>query len=364
MSATTRVVVVGGGIVAASVAYHLAREGAAVVTVEADLPGPATGAGAGIICPWGDEADDSSYQLVADGARYYPELLAMLAEDGAAETSYAKVGTLCVADELDPLEVVEALLLSRRSARPEIGDVAFVGRGEPKKAFPPLAPGLRGLWISGGARVDGRSIRDCLMRGAQRHGAKRMRGTAALDNAGVTADGERVSADAVVVAAGAWTGQVCAPLGLKLPIGPQRGQIIHVSMPGADTDSWPVILPPEDPYLLGFPGGRVVFGATRENAGFDYRATVGGVGSMLAAAAAIAPGLRDATLLETRIGFRPATADGLPLLGMLSDRVIVAAGNGPEGLTAGPWTGRAAAALALGQRPVMDIAPFNPARFG
>jgi D-amino-acid dehydrogenase len=364
MSASTRVVVVGGGIVAASVAYHLAREGASVVTVEADLPGPATAAGAGIICPWGDEADDASYQLVADGARYYPELLAMLAEDGEAETSYAKVGTLCVADELEPLEPIEALLLSRRSARPEIGDVAFVGPGEPKKAFPPLAAGLRGLWIGGGARVDGRSIRDCLLRGAERHGAQRMRGTAVLDIPGVTVDGEHVSADAVVVAAGAWTAQVCAPLGIKLPIGPQRGQIIHVSMPGADTDTWPVILPPEDPYLLGFPGGRVVFGATRENAGFDYRATVGGVGSMLAAAAAIAPGLTDATLLETRIGFRPATADGLPLLGMLSDRVIVAAGNGPEGLTAGPWTGRAAAALALGQRPAMDIAPFDPARFG
>jgi D-amino-acid dehydrogenase len=134
-------------------------------------------------------------------------------------------------------------------------------------------------------------------------------------------------------------------------------------MPGADTHSWPVILPPEDPYLLGFPGGRVVFGATRESAGFDYRATVGGVGGMLAAAAEIAPGLAEATLLEIRIGFRPATADGRLLLGRVADGVIVAAGNGPEGLTAGPWTGRAAAALALGQQPATDITPFDPARF-
>jgi D-amino-acid dehydrogenase len=364
MAASTKIVVVGGGIVAASVAYHLAREGASLITVEADLPGPATGAGAGIICPWGDEGDEGCYQLAADGARYYPELLAMLAADGEAETSYAKVGTLCVAEESAPLEAIETLLRSRRSASPEIGDVSLVGPGEPKRAFPPLAADLRGLWISGGARIDGRSIRDCLLRAAERHGAQRMRGAAVLDLPGVTVEGEHVSADAVVVAAGAWTAQVCAPLGIKLPIGPQRGQIIHVSLPGASTDSWPVILPPEDPYLLGFPGSRVVFGATRESAGFDYRATVGGVGGMLAAAAEIAPGLADATLLETRIGFRPATADGRPLLGMLTDGVIVAAGNGPEGLTAGPWTGRAAAALALGQQPAMDIAPFDPARFG
>jgi D-amino-acid dehydrogenase len=364
MAAGTKIVVVGGGIVAASSAYHLAREGASVTTVEADLPGPATSAGAGIICPWGDEGDEACYHLCADGARYYPELLDLLAGDGEADTSYAKVGTLCVAREVAPLEAIGALLQSRRPARPEIGDVGFVGPGEPKRAFPPLAADLRGLWISGGARVDGRSIRDCLLRAAERRGAKRLRGTAALDLPGVTVDGEHLPADAVVVAAGAWTAQVCAPLGIKLPIGPQRGQIIHVSLPGADTDSWPVILPPDDPYLLAFPGGRVVFGATRENAGFDYRATVGGVGAMLSAAAEIAPGLAEATLLETRIGFRPATADGRPLLGTVADGVIVAAGNGPEGLTAGPWTGRAAAALALGQQPAMDIAPFDPARFG
>jgi len=363
VAGSTRIVVVGGGIVAASAAYHLAREGASVITVEAEFPGPATGAGAGIICPWGDHGNEACYQLAADGARYYPELLAMLAGDGEADTSYARVGALCVADETAPLQAIEKLLLSRRSARPEIGDVRLVEPGEPKRAFPPLAAGLRGLWISGGARVDGRSIRDCLMRAAERHGAQRLRGAAVLESEGVRVDGEHISADAVVVAAGAWTAQVCAPLGIKLPIGPQRGQIIHVGLPGADTAGWPVILPPEDPYLLGFPGGRVVFGATRENAGYDYRATVGGVGAMLAAAAAIAPGLTEATLLEVRIGFRPATADGRPLLGKAADGVIIAAGNGPEGLTAGPWTGRAAAAVALGQQPEIDVAPFDPARF-
>lgn len=359
-----RAVVVGGGIVAASVAYHLAREDVLVTIVEADLPGPATGAGAGIICPWGDEGDEASYQLAADGAGYYLELLGMLAEDGEHDTSYARVGTFCVAGELAPLQAIERLLRLRRSARPEIGDIELVGPGEPKRAFPPLARDLQGLWISGGARIDGRLIRDALLRAAERRGAQRVRGTAVLDPAGVTVSGEHVPADVVVVAAGAWTAQVCAPLGIRLPIGPQRGQIIHVSLPEADTGSWPVILPPEDPYLLGFPGGRIVFGATRESAGFDYRATVGGVGAMLAAAAEIAPGLAEATLLETRIGFRPATTDGRALLGRLTDHLIVAAGNGPEGLTAGPWTGRAAAALALGQQPAMDIAPFDPARSG
>ncbi len=368
MSASTRIVVVGGGIVAASVAYHLARQGVSVVVVEAGWPGPATNAGAGIICPWNDRGDDPAYQLAADGAQYYPELLGMLAEDGHAETSYARVGALRVSEDAERLGYLAGTMRSIRADRPEIGEIELVGPGEPKRLFPPLAAGLAGVWISGAGRVDGRQIRDSLLAAATSYGASRMNGAAMLDHAGskvtgVTVGQQSVAADAVVVAAGAWTGQVCAQVGWQLPVSPQRGQIIHVEIPDADTGSWPVILPPADPYLLAFPGSRVVFGATREQAGFDYRATVGGVGEMLAKAMDVAPGLAEATLLETRIGFRPATSDGRPVIGKLTDGLVVAAGNGPEGLTAGPWTGLAAAALALGQQPPMDLTPFDPARF-
>jgi D-amino-acid dehydrogenase len=367
MSASTRIVVVGGGIVAASVAYHLCREGVQAIIVEADWPGPATNAGAGIICPWGDR-DDPGYELGADGARYYPELLGLLAEDGHAETSYARVGALRVGMDPGRLEQMAARLRSLQAGRPEIGDIDLVGPGEPQRLFPPLDAGLAGVWISGAARIDGREIRDTMIAATASYGAGRMRGEAVLELAGDRITGvlvgtERVTADAVVVAAGAWTPQVCAPAGWQLPIGPQRGQIIHADMPGADTSSWPVILPPADPYLLTFPPSRVVFGATREQAGFDYRTTVGGVSSVLARALEVAPGLADATLVETRIGFRPGTSDGRPIIGKLADGLIVAAGNGPEGLTAGPWTGLAAAALALGQQPPADLAPFDPGRF-
>jgi D-amino-acid dehydrogenase len=84
---------------------------------------------------------------------------------------------------------------------------------------------------------------------------------------------------------------------------------------------------------------------------------------LLAGAVQLAPGLSQATLLETRVGLRPVTSDGCPVIGSLADGLIVAAGNGPEGLTAGPSTGLAAAALALGEQPATDLAPFDPARF-
>jgi D-amino-acid dehydrogenase len=368
MDASTRIVVIGGGIVAASVAYHLARRGVSVIIVAADHAGAATDAGAGIICPWAEQADDPGYRLSAEGARYYPQLLAMLAGDGQAGTGYARVGAVCVADGAGALQATAERLRSRLAAAPEIGEVAVLEPGGPARMFPPLAASLAGVSIAGGARVDGRGIRDSLLRAAAARGARRIRGTARLDLAegqvtGVRTGADRIGADVVVVAAGAWTAHVCAPAGWPLPIGPQRGQIVHARLPGADTGGWPVVIPPGDPYLLGFPEGRVVLGATREDVGFEHAVTVGGVSGLLAAALQLAPGLARAALLETRIGFRPATADGLPLLGWLAGGLLVAAGHGPQGLTAGPWTGRAAAALALGEPPETDVAPFDPARF-
>ena len=81
-----KVIVVGSGILlGASAAYHLAREGCEVTLVDRADEGRATAAGAGIVCPWGSPGEDAaSYALLAGGARYYPDLVAMLAEDGEA----------------------------------------------------------------------------------------------------------------------------------------------------------------------------------------------------------------------------------------------------------------------------------------
>ncbi len=368
MTASARFVVVGGGVVAAGAAYQLARRGAAVIIVEGDQPGIATNAGAGIICPWTAPLDDAWYRLCCSGARHYGELLAMLADDGQADTGYARVGALCLAEQAGTLPGLAALLEARRATAAEMGELTALAPGEPARMFPPLAPGLAGFWISGAARIDGRAIRGSLLRAAVARGARRVAGNATLERTGdrvtgVRAGAERIGADAVVVAAGAWTAQVCAGFGVPLPVRPQRGQIVHTRLPGIDTASWPVVLADRDPYLVAFPGGRVVAGATREEAGFQHSATVAGVGGLLTGAISLAPGLVAAELLETRIGFRPATSDDRPLLGALADGLFVAAGHGAEGLTAGPWSGLQVALLALGERPATDLTPFSPYRF-
>jgi D-amino-acid dehydrogenase len=119
-------------------------------------------------------------------------------------------------------------------------------------------------------------------------------------------------------------------------------------------------------YLLGFPGGRIVAGATREDGvGYDHRATAGGVRALLDEAMRLAPALRGATLAETRVGFRPVSADGKPLLGALPahPNVFVATGHAGYGLEVGPYSGALVAELIAGSAPSLDLSPFSPGRF-
>src|SRR5581483_959789 len=104
-----KIAVVGAGILGASAAYHLAREGAEVVLVDRADEGRATAAGAGIVCPWGSPVEDApSYALLAGGARYYPQLVAALGEEGERDLGYARVGGLYVPEDLGELDRVEA----------------------------------------------------------------------------------------------------------------------------------------------------------------------------------------------------------------------------------------------------------------
>jgi D-amino-acid dehydrogenase len=362
-----RVVVVGSGIAGAGAAYQLARRRAEVVVVDDARPGVATAAGAGIVSPWAT-ADEEHFGLAGAAAGYYPELVAALAEDTDEPTSYTVVGALVASRDERALRAVHRRVAARAAEHPAAGEVSLLDPAQARALFPPLAPGLAAVHVGGGARVDGRQVRASLLDAARRRGAGLRTGTAVLTTDGVRVGGEPLGADAVVVAAGAWSRELVASLGVDLPVAPQRGQITHLGVAAdQDTAAWPVVSPLDSGhYLLAFPGSRVVVGATRETgSGFDHRVTAAGQLEVLEQALAVAPGLRDATLLETRVGFRPATPDGLPVLGPLPGhpRVVMATGFGPTGLTLAPFAGALVADIVLGRPPGLDLHPYRPARF-
>lgn len=363
-----RIVVIGGGVVGASAAYHLARDGADVVLVDRGDRGQASAAGAGIVGPWlAGGLDDPTRLIAAAGARYYPDIVAALTELGETDLGHARTGGLNLVREGGDLDSVYERAKAAAAVEPIIGEVSRLDASGARALFPPLGDGYAAVHVEGTARVDGGKIRDALRRSALAHGAKERSGGAELTADGertrVSVDGDVVDADAIVVAAGAWTPELCRPLGVELSVIPHRGQITHLAHPGVETDRWPVVLPPGPHYFLGFPDSRVVVGATTEpGAGFDYRVTAGGQAKVLNDALGVAPGLVDATLLETRVGFRPATPDGRPMLGRVRGDVLVATGMGPTGLTMGPYAGALVASAILGQTADFDLAPFDPLR--
>lgn len=370
------VIVIGGGIVGAAAAYHLARSGVRVTLVDrADL-GQATAAGAGIISPGTSVKPPAPFfPLAFQAVRYYPQLLAQLAEDGETETGYAVVGAIFIAvseEEAARLPVILRQAEERRaSGMLNIGETRLVSGQEAKALFPPLAAIHGGLVVSGAARVDGRLLRDALQRGAEKHGATILRGSAEPVRerdriTHVMVDGRTHAADAVIVAGGAWSNALGERLGVRIPVSPQRGQILHLEMPGVETGRWPIITGFHSHYLLTWPQSRVVAGATREDdSGYDYRLTAGGVHEALGEALRVAPGLRNATVREIRIGLRPASPDQLPILGAAPGiaNLFVATGHGPSGLQLGPYSGAAVADRALGKPVELDLTPYAATRF-
>jgi D-amino-acid dehydrogenase len=376
MGSSARVVVVGAGIVGATAAWQLARGGADVVLVESAEAGPATSAGAGIVQPFRPAAE-GPWAVFSDlAARRWPGLAAELGQDSGRDTGYAPVGGVTLGSDAAALQDMADALRAARSPRgwDTLGDVEVLAAGEAARSFPGLRTDLPAVWVGGTGRVDGRSFRDAALAAAGRAGAHHRTGRAELladgDRVrGVRVDTDVLAADVVVAAAGAWTAQLCRPLGRRLAVGPMRGQIVHFGVADQHTGTRPTVMTLGEQfghhYALAFPGGRVVVGATREaGAGFDVRVTAAGQRQVLDAALSLVPGLADATVLETRVGLRPVTPDGMPLFGPLPgvDGLVVATGLGANGLTYGPLTGVLAADLALGGTAPFDLAPFRPDR--
>lgn len=367
-----RVIVIGGGIVGASAAYHLSALGAQTLLIDRNDAGQATMAGTGLVFPGPvpiSPEENHEFEVVA--ARYYPELVRKLGFEGVTESGYAQVGLVTLAEEGEECDaaMAEAEWLAER-ADTSAGEVRRLEVGEPADMVPVVPKELAGVWVSGFARVDGRRLRDALLTAAEGRGARRASAGVALHVedgtvVGVRQGKESVRADAVVVAAGAWSSELCRPAGLDLPVGPTRGQTVRLGVTGADTGEWPIVGTRDREFVIGVPGGYVMTPGTVEpDAGFATSPTAAGLRDCLWAALELAPGLADASLEDIRVGFRPESADGVPLLGAVDGvpGLFVATGLGANGLSFGPYAGRAVAELVLERGLPFDGEPLRPDR--
>jgi len=371
------VAIIGGGIVGASVAYRLVRHGARVGVIDRQDVGQATAAGAGILPPHDHFIGvKAMLPLVREARRFYPELLAALAEDGQTETGYAVVGALQVATSAADAERLVELRrdceAQRAAGMPHVGELTELEGVEARRHFPLLGGGVvRALHASGAARIDGRRLLSALRRALERRGARWTEASAEPEIeagrvVGVRTPAGVLPAGAVVIAGGAWSSSLAERAGLYVPVRPQRGQLVHLELTGTDTSNWPIVLGFGRHYLLSFAPSRIVAGATREQ-GSGYAAvnTAGGLHGVLEQALQLAPGLARARLLEARGGLRPVSPDGMPVLGASPalPNLYVATGHGGYGLEVGPYSGALVADVLLRRSAAVDIGPFDPARF-
>jgi D-amino-acid dehydrogenase len=374
------VAVAGAGLVGLSLAYELACLGLSVTLVDAAHPGRATDAGAGILSPaTSHDTDGALWPFLHQCGVHYPELLRRLEEDGAdaAATGYGVCGLLSLGlrEHEDAWFSPFAEITLRRG-----GEVAEISPDEARRRFPPLGPVHRALYSPSSARVDGRGMAAALRTAAARRGVTfvvgSVHGVAAGANGGrhvtsIAIQGERnVECAALAVAGGAWTAAMGGWLGHELPVGPTKGQIVHLGV-DAETEDWPIAQPLLSHYLVPWPGGRVACGGTFEpGAGFSVDATAGGLHELLRECLAVAPGLAGATYSETRVGLRPTSPDDRALVGRVPgwSNAWVATGHGPNGLLQGPYSARVLAHHIAGyDAPAAEVPlpeSFDPSRFG
>jgi glycine oxidase len=144
---------------------------------------------------------------------------------------------------------------------------------------------------------------------------------------------ERLRAEQVVLAAGAWSGQLA-----DVRVHPVKGQLLHLrTRVGAAPLAGRIIRTPRC-YVVPRPDGRVVIGATSEEKGFDTSVDAGAVHRLLEAAWEVLPDVWELEFVQVLAGLRPATPDNRPLIGRAGERVIHATGHYRNGILLAPLT--------------------------
>jgi len=355
------VVVVGGGIVGCSAAYCLAGAGIATLLIERDsIAGHASGFAYGGLTPAGDTADPCE-ALKAASNRLHAELGEALEEETGIDTEYRARDSLLLATSA--AEAAQMRAAAGAGARWLDGD-------EARRVEPRIAPSVTGaLWIDDHHEVEPYKLTLALWQASERRGAVLRYGTATgllrrgSRVSGLAVDGDPIEAEAVIIAAGPWTGQASRWLGVNLPVSPLKGQIIRLRAPGPPLAAalwW------GGDYADSKSDGLIWAGTTEERVGFDENPTPRARDRITASLLSVLPSMADAELVKQTACLRPVVPDGMPVIGAVPgvEGAVVATAAGRQGIVLGPIMGRAAADLAMGRRPAVDLAPFAPARFG
>jgi glycine oxidase len=369
----SEIIVVGAGIVGCAVGCELARRGASVRIVEERSAGMgATQAAAGMLAPYVEVAASSVFlDLAVRSLDLFDDFIARVQEDSGVTVPYRRTGTLQVAVNDDGMRELKtaASRLEAKGVAVSLLDGHAVRAEEPNLS----EDAVGGLLVPMHGFVAATELVRALAAAARRHGARivegsRVRRVGPADGRQgdllVETDRGSLSASAVVLAAGSWSGRIqIAGLSAPAPVHPIRGQLLRLGWKGVALQriAWS-----ERCYLVPWDDGTLLVGATMEDAGFDERATVAGVRDLMEAACDLVPAAWAATFLGARAGLRPASADHLPIVGAsrVLPNLMYATAHYRNGILLAPLTAAIVADAMLDHRRDPALAVFDPHRLG
>ncbi len=342
---------IGGGIIGLSLSIELRKRGAAVLVVErGEIGHEASRAAGGMLVDSSLETPKALQALATASASLYPEFAYELEAESGMKVDLRDRGTILFVSEehfdqakdlpdakisdLEPALVTaenagKAVYLKERSVDPR-GLTAAAAQ----------AAKNRGVHFSSADPVTAVDLSDGAV-------------------SGVTTTKTNFLAPKIVNCAGAWSGQIGPH---PFPTRPVKGQMLCLAMPSRNLLQH-VIRSPKV-YLIPRSDGRLLVGATVEEAGFDKRTDADTLRRQHEAAIDLVPKLRDARILEEWAGLRPGTPDALPILGKTgTPGYYVATGHFRDGILLAPITAQVMADVVMGTECPHDLTPFSPSRF-
>lgn len=363
MKSAGKGIVIGAGAIGMLSALQLAWAGEAVVLLDTGQAGAESSwAGGGIVSPLYPWRYSSAVSALAHWSQdYYPGFGRRLLDETGIDPEVHVTGLYW----LDLDDEAEALAWARREGRPlfpvDAADVyrnvPVLGGGFARAIHMPGVANVRNPRLIKALRaalaaMPNVELREhCPVAGFVQDGG-RIRGV-------TTADGE-IRADRVVLAAGAWSGELLKTLGLVLPVEPVKGQMILYK---CAEDFLPSMVLAKGRYAIPRRDGHILVGSTLEYAGFDKTPTDNALESLKASAEELLPALKDAEVVGHWAGLRPGSPEGIPFIGEVPSHpgLWLNCGHFRNGLVLAPASCQLLADLMLGREPIIEPAPYAPA---
>jgi glycine oxidase len=370
---TQSVIILGGGIIGLSCAFEATRRGMNVTLIEPSaLGGQASGAAAGMLAPFSEntEQPDEFFHLCLNSLHSYPAWIKAIEEQSGMSAEWVQSGSINVfMHEADALPIQSRLHWQNKwGAEAQLIDGAQLRKLEPMIAQSAIA----GVFTQKESHVYAPKLVAALEEACRTLGvvilphAGKIEEVLVHQSGGVSVYAEAITkpihGDRLVISAGAWSGEYERWFGLSIPIHPIRGQICSYEHQASEVRH---MVFSSQAYWVGKRNARLVCGASEDVAGFETSVTERGIGRLIRSSNKLFPFLAGKETAHRWAGLRPATRDGLPLLGQVEGMpaVIMAAGHYRNGILLSPITAHIVADILEEKQEKQSISRFSPNRF-